>query len=164
MQLRLSAAKTRYAGHMAAMDRASAYAEARAYGRNCSKLKQLASPRAKTPELEKSSSGGPHAGFALRNEVSLGWRNARAARISPDDVRIRQAVTASLRLSLRVCTRRRLSLVCTRPHARTGTAAEVCGAVSGTDPFPGKGVQVRHRPGPLSGEPLARAIRGRSGG
>ncbi|AKH99508.1 hypothetical protein IMCC20628_00787 [Hoeflea sp. IMCC20628] len=36
-------------------------------------------------------SGGPHAGFALRKLGCVGWRSARTARLSPDDVRIRQA-------------------------------------------------------------------------
>ena len=35
-------------------------------------------------------SGGPHAGFASGEGV-VGWRGSRTARVSPDDVRIRQA-------------------------------------------------------------------------
>jgi len=53
----------------------------------------------------KSQSGGPHAGFAFGNWVWVvhgvhapGWRSTRAARSSPDDVRIRQASAFALTL------------------------------------------------------------------
>jgi len=123
-------------------------------------------PRAPTPEFEDDVVRRAARGLCLW-KVRYGWRSTRAARISPDDVRIRQAVTASLH-PLEGFHPTLASLACARPHAPdVGLRRKLFGAGSGTKLIPSKGGQIRHRPGPLSNpvpSSVAGEIRGRSGG
>ena len=131
--------------------------------------------RAVTSSLQ---SGGPPAGFAFGKGLggacgrhAPGWRGARAARVSPDDVRIRQAVAASLLrftgFRLTRCSsgfpeprpgRRALRKLVARFPARSFSLSLCClyviVQVKPLERDRRDGAELRHRPGPLSNPPL----------
>ena len=96
-------------------------------------------PRGKPPgSWAERQSGGPHAGFAFGDRFVVvhgghapGWRNTRAARDLPDDVRIRQAAAVAL------------------PH-RPGRGRELQGVERIRHEFHGTCHTIRHRPVPPS--------------
>ena len=104
-------------------------------------------PRGDAGVSTKAGSGGPHAGFAVR-KVTKGWRNLRAARSSPDDVRVRQRETGLARpLEHSGLTRSLRLSPCRSPDAGAGGSLKARVPARCTTPAGGS---HRHRPGPLS--------------